>query len=145
MAEHKRPNWVRERAECEVRVVFNNLCKEVIADVATMKEYVERFFPPQAMLKAEQQATFMTVWCESDYADTNFVVKFNLDKQAKMIQVTIRAPDTPQEEEHIIKPAWNHKKECCDLLFDENPLEPWEVSKRVFSPLFFEHPGGPST
>lgn len=131
-----RPNWVKERAECEVRVVFDKLCEEVKTDVEEMQNYISKFLPPHSSIKIEKQSTFLDVLCESDYANTTFHVQFQLNKADKLIQVAIE-DGGPQKQAHTIKPVWNSKKECCELLLDNDPLEPWAISKEVLGPLFF--------
>ena len=136
MADINRPNWVKERAECEIRVVFNKLCEEVTADVEEMQQYIPKFLPPHSSIKIETQGTIAVVLCESDYANTAFRVQFHLNKTTKLIQVAIE-DGGPRKQEHTIKPVWNYKKECCELLLDNDPLEPWAISKKVLGPLFF--------
>ena len=80
-----RPNWVKERAECEVRVVFDKLCEEVKTDVEEMQNYISKFLPPHSSIKIEKQSTFLDVLCESDYANTTFHVQFQLNKADKLI------------------------------------------------------------
>ena len=131
-----RPNWVRERAECEVSLAFERLCEEVKTDVEEMQNYVAKFLPPRSSLKIERQKNLLVVRCESDYVNTPFLVRFDLNKTDKTILVEVEDGNL-QKRIHSIKTAWNLKREWCELFFDDDPLEPWAVSKMVLAPLFF--------
>ena len=135
MADMNRPNWVRERAECEIGAAFENLCAEVKRDVDEMQPYIPKVLPPNSTLKTDQQKTLFVVRCDSDYAEATFCVTFSLRGTDNTIHVEVEAG--LHHRAHTITTAWNSHKECCDLFFDEQSLAPWSVSEHVLGPLFF--------
>ena len=136
MPDTTRPNWVKEQAECEVEHAFQQVCDEVETDANAMQPYVVSAFPPQTTLNVERQRTTMTVRCESVYAGVPFVVSLSFDRPHKSLTISVAVGHTVKQQE--IRPAWNPKRERCEMVADDRQAyEPWQVSRLILQPLFF--------
>ena len=135
MQQFNRPNWIKQQAECQISFVFERLCKEVEVDVGEMEKYAPAL-KHACSFEVEQHSDRLTVQCQSDWANFAFTVHFLVHKDADSIEVKVEGAGK-RSRTHEICPLWNPKAEQCVLFFDGDPLEYWEVCKRIFKPLFF--------
>ena len=137
IVEGQRPNWVKERAECEIRSVFERIEQEVQFDVAALEEHKDRIGYGHCSFTMEAQTTIFTVTCESGGVGMGFSVQFNMHQSGSSLTVLVMKPGV-QVEEHRIEWTWNEELDKCVLLYDRDPVDAWEISRRIFEPLLFE-------
>ena len=131
-----RPNWIKERAECKLSVVFEQLCNEIESDVEEMEKVAPKI-NYRGSCKVNRQSTVLTVEGTDEFDEFSFRVQAMVNKSEKFLTVTVeRSRQTTRS--YKVQPRWNPKQERCTLLCDGTPREYWEVCKLVFEPLFFE-------
>ena len=134
MVQKNRPNWVREQAECDAKLVFKNLIREVESDVEEMKTYLPTL-RPKYTFQIERSCNQMGIVYKSTVTDKESTVTFSLNKSDQSIRVDVQGTE---HRRYMLQPLWNQREERCVLLLDDAPLEMWEVCKKIFEPLFFQ-------
>jgi len=99
-----------------------------------MKTYLPKLHP-KSSFQMEKSCNQFSVTYQSALGDKESKVIFCLNKED--IQAKVQQHGCPAQT-YTLQPAWHRKEERCVLLFDDAPLEMWEVSKRVLEPLFFQ-------
>ena len=83
-----RPNWIKERAECNISLVFKKLCAEIEIDVEEMRKYSSGVGRNRSF-STEKEPDWFKVCCDSDWEDKSFSVKFTVYKSDKCIKAEV--------------------------------------------------------
>ena len=140
MLEHRPPpNWVAERAKCNLELTFDALCQIVKRDVGEMNklspkrrrghtfEFDECAAGPEPVLRVRRFPEG-----EPDSEDAHWVI-FRQTINAIFVEPMI----APKETRYEVTPKWNAESGSCELFIGNDVLEVWQVSQRALSPLFF--------
>ena len=133
------PNWVAERAKCNLETTFEALCQIVKRDVDEMNKLSVKRRGGHAFRFDEcAQGTepFMRVrrFPEGDPdSESAHWITFRLTINAIIVEPMI----APQKTRYEVVPRWNEKAGSCELFIGDDVFEVWQVSQRALSPLFF--------
>ena len=130
-----RPNWVKQRAECHLDVVFARLCQEVEFDVEEMQKYASQIHHPGSF-RTDKSGDRLQVFCDSQDVNVMFAVEIRVDRPNDAIIIEVQESG-PRSHSHTIKAKWDEKHEQCILYCDKDSAFYWAVCKRIFEPLFF--------
>ena len=130
------PNWVYERARCNLAGMFDALFQRVREDVREINKL------PSTRRKGHK---FDTVK-DPGYPDTSFHVYWRNEANENILspeQVVFEQNTTsisfrkPGGDNVLIVPRWNEAETTCDLLIDNNKFELWEISQIALCDFFF--------
>ena len=117
-------NWVKARAECTARSLFQALRERVEADVG---EFNNHDIGRQCVFVDESPRYFLV----SLRSPGQGVVKFRANGHC----ISVECADETRD--FYVKIEWADDTDTCRLVVDGLPLELWQVTKRALSPLMF--------
>jgi len=130
-----RPNWVKQRAECQLDVVFARLCQEGEFDVEEMQKYVPQIHHPGSF-RTNKGGDRLQVFCDSQDVNGAFAVEIRVDRPNDAIIIEVQE-SSYRSHSHTIKAKWDEKHEQRILCYDKDSAFYWVVCKKIFEPLFF--------
>ena len=129
------PNWVAERAECKIYLLYDALCQVVDRDVAEANK-----LPP------DLRGGF-TYSVERNDEGTMPLLRVHRSREGKpagpaqsvatfaQSQASIHV--TAKTGNFLACPEWVDQTRSCFLSIDGTRYKAWELSQRVLGPLFF--------
>ena len=131
------PNWVAERAKCNVDLVFEALAEVVRRDVGEVNK-----------LSIKRRRGFAFRFEQSDEGQYPRLRVFRfregepdsdatLDVTFKKTINTIRVYQVPDRSPLVAYPRWIEKSATCRLYVDDASIKVWELSQRTLGPFFF--------
>ena len=116
------PNWVAERAKCNLDLTFEALFQVVKRDV----DEINKIHPGDFELEQNSEGTKPMIQVKkSDNRKVTFTKS----------EVAIRI-NTP-EKIILAHPKWNSETTSCKLIVDNQPLKIWQISQLALGDLFF--------
>ena len=135
------PNWVAERAECKIDLLYDALCQVVERDVAEANKLspdLRDGFTYSVERNDEGTMPLLRVYRsrEGKPAGPAQPVATFSQSQAS-IHVTAKTGN------FLARPEWVDQTRSCFLSIDGTPYKVWELSQRVLGPLFFQEHDDP--
>ena len=133
------PNWVADRAKCNLDLAFAALADVIKRDVE------EANCLPQSHLR---QYTFEVEINQEGTRERIQVRRFPPPRSSgfKTHAVTfeksehaIMVSGFPEVKLHV-RPRWNPETASCELIVDDQPRKPWQISQDALESLFFLFP-----
>ena len=120
------PNWVRGRAECNLRMTFEALSQIVERDVAEANKV---FADHQFKCERSDKGIRPLMYVSEIGADEGVGVEFKISKTA----IRINGAGV----QFYVRPRWDVHE--CQMHINDEPRahELWEISQRALSHLFF--------
>lgn len=120
------PNWVRGRAECNIRLTFAALSQIVERDVAEANKV---FRDRQFKCEQSDEGILPLMYVSESGTDEGIGVKFESTKSA----IRINGAGV----QFYVRPQWNGQE--CQMHINDEPHahKLWEISQRALSHLFF--------
>ena len=130
------PNWIAERAECKIDLLYDALCQVVERDVAEANK-----LPPDLRggftysVERNDEGT-MPLLRVYRLREGNPAVPAQPVATFSQSQASIRV--TAETGNFLARPEWVDQTRSCFLSIDGTRYKVWELSQRVLGPLFFE-------
>ena len=128
------PNWVAERAECKIDLLYDALCQVVERDVAEANKLppdLRGGFTYSVERNDEGTMPLLRVYRSQEGASAEPVATFSQSQAS--IHVTAAGTGG-----FLARPEWVDQTRPCFLSIGGTPYKVWELSQRVLGPLFFE-------
>ena len=130
------PNWVAERAKCNLDLTFEALFQIVQRDVEEANKLSAKRRRGFAF-RLEQNGEgihplFSVRRFPEDDQDSNDAKSVCFEKSINAIRISA------QEDDMLAYPRWNKVSHSCKIFLKDQPHELWEISHIVLGPLFFE-------
>ena len=139
------PNWVADRAKCNLDLIFESLAEVVKRDVDEMNKLSSKrrrnyqFSYEQNGEGVNPRLRVIRYPEGKPDADGCLYVTFEKSK------VAIRIQQAPDGATVLAYPEWIEATSSCRLQIDGENLKVWNISQRFLGPLFFGlDPIGPS-
>ena len=131
------PNWVAERAKCNLELVFDALCQVLARDVEAMNEVSERQrLGRQFQLEVNADGTRpLASVTQVQSTDRLVTQKAYARFESRETAISIQASSLPQLAFACVR--WDERARACKLYIGENRYEVWELSQWVLGPMFF--------
>ena len=120
------PNWVRGRAECNLRMTFDALSQIIERDVAEANKV---FGDRQFKYERSDEGIRPLMYVSEIGADEGVGVKFEISRTA----IRINGAGV----QFYIRPRWDGDKCQMHVNGESHAHELWEISQRALSHLFF--------
>ena len=136
------PNWVAERAECKIDLLYDALCQVVERDVAEANK-----LPPDL----RGGFTYSVERTDEGTMPLLRVYRSREGKPAGPAQ-PVATFSQSQASIHVTaagtggfpaRPEWVDQTSSCFLSIGGTPYKVWELSQRVLGPLFFQEHDDP--
>lgn len=133
------PNWVTERAQCNLDFIFEALCQIIERDVTELNGLSEeqrkgRTFSLEVISDGKSPIANVTENANSNDDRKKAWARFEKSTVAIRIQVFIPrvTGDTA-----FARPEWNERALSCRLTMNGQQYKVWEISQIVLGPIFF--------
>ena len=126
------PNWVMDRADCNLAVTFNALFSVAKRDVAEANKVEALTSPSTAFAIQRENGGIEPTFCVFRRVRGNPVQEV-LFRQFPM-EICI---DPPNGESLTVRAQWDSGKNRCELFVNDVPYEVWQISKKALELLFF--------
>ena len=134
--------WVKKCAECTTGPFFLDL-QEVVkrdlreADLHLFNKHFTLQFQPTSTNSPQKFSVEAQPTDDNRTGKGSLGVYFENHPQEGTITISFlrRKPENSTIE--TLRPRWDYETKSCRLYWDDEPYEPWEVSYRVFFPIFF--------
>ena len=130
------PNWVAERARCNLVSKFDDLFDRVVQDVREINK-LSALRRDGHVFETDRNddspvPSFLVYWyLEGDPADRSAdQVRFTRNTTSMSFQL-------PASEKTQIVPKWNDADTVCELFIDSEKLPIWRISQRALGEFFF--------
>ena len=127
------PNWVAERAECKIDLLYDALCQVVERDVAEANKLppdLRGGFTYSVERNDEGTMPLLRVYRSQEGASAEPVANFS--KSQASIRVTAETGN------FLARLEWVDQTRSCFLSIDGTRHKVWELSQRVLGPVFFQ-------
>ena len=127
------PNWVAERAECKIDLLYDALCQVVERDVAEANKLppdLRGGFTYSVERNDEGTMPLLRVYRSQEGASAEPVATFSQSQAS--IHVTAMTGNC------LARPEWVEQSRSCFLSISGTRHQVWELSQRVLGPLFFQ-------
>ena len=130
------PNWVAERARCNLSGMFAALIERLKEDVREINRL------PSARRGDHQFDAGMVPGCGS----SSFQVFWRMESNPNHtsgggvlfdLNTTSMSFQRPHEEKTMIVPQWNHSGTKCELFIGDKKYELWQISQMALCEFFF--------
>ena len=120
-------DWVKKRAECNMRAMFERLRAQVVSDVGTRNKQLPADADTRRDVLGEPGSTYITV----GYAGfpTSNLVTFHFHGQELRISGERTA-------ERVVFLTLTEEG-TCKFKFVDDEIHPWQLSRRVLEPVLF--------
>lgn len=138
MIDHKPPpNWVVERAKCNLDLTFEALAEVVKRDVDEMNQLSPKR-RRNYEFSFEQNGEGVTprlrvIRYPEGEPDADGALYVTFEKSTSAIRI-VQAPDGTA---FLASPTWVESTSSCRLQIDGEGFQVWEISQRFLGPLFF--------
>ncbi len=130
-------DWIQERIECRASVIFARVCQSIESDIQAMEKYAPDLpVKEQVTCHVKHERDAMTVEGRPAWHDRGFTLVLRLDESKEEIEITVTPPSGTRST-HRLYADWHPREHRCVLFFDGDPMEPWQVSKKLLEPLLF--------
>lgn len=129
LAEEKPVNWVRRRAECTCETVLRALKYQFDLDIKEMHD--NKHLCRGLEFKTEQQSRYLAVTASNNRLSHAREIVLHVEDTGR-IEVQI-----PNKDLFYIMFKWNDEEAVCEFFIDDKPLQRWQISQRVLTPLLF--------
>ena len=131
------PNWVAERAKCNLDLTFAALYDVVKRDVDEMNKLSDKqrrgySFSLEQNGEGTNPRIRVRRFPEND-PDSNESIDVTFEKSIRAIRI-----DRPPNTTALAFPCWHEKTTSCHLKINGRNYKLWELSQWVLEPLFFE-------
>ena len=131
------PNWVAERAKCNLELIFEAFCQVLDRDVNEVNALPERQrrgrrFQLDVNVDGTRPIAEVREVCSTSNPDTHSAfATFQRGDAAITIQASSLA--------HTVhaRVRWDERTRACKLYVQDDKYEVWELSQWVLGPLFF--------
>lgn len=129
------PNWVAERAKCNLDLVFEALCQVIERDVNEMnglprQQRQDRTFSFALNVDGTKPIALVSRNSEEQKAWARF------EKSIVAIQIQVFMPGMMMPQ-FLAYPEWIQRTRSCVLTVEERQYQVWELSQKALGPLFF--------
>ena len=131
------PNWVAERAECKIDLLYDALCQIVERDVAEANKIppdLRSGFTYSVERNDEGTMPLLRVYRSREGKPAGPAQPVATFSQSQA-SIRVMAAGTGG---FLARPEWVDQTRSCFLSIDGTPYKVWELSQRVLGPLFFE-------
>lgn len=126
------PNWVRDRADCNLAVTFNALFSVAKRDVAEANRVEALTSPSTDFAIQRENGGIEPTFCVSRRVGGNTVKEVQFQQSPMEICI-----DPTNGEAFRVRAQWDSSKNCCELFVNDVPCEVWQISKKALEQLFF--------
>ena len=130
------PNWVAERAECKIDLLYDALCQVVERDVAEANKLppdLRGGFTYSAERNDEGTMPLLRVYRSHEGATDS-----SAQAVATFAQSQASIHVNAETGRFLARPEWADQTRSCLLSTDGTRYKVWELSQKVLGPLFFE-------
>lgn len=130
------PNWVAERARCNLAGMFAALVEHIKKDVKEINR----------LPSARRQDHEFDTGTVPGFGNSSFTVFWrrgsnpnhtSSDRVLFEMNTTSMSFQRPHEEKIAIVPKWNHDETKCELYIGDEKYEPWQISQMALCEFFF--------
>ena len=128
MGDNEQINWVKNRRECTPEFIFKQLLyKQFTSDMAEAnKGYRQK---PFEISEVEEQSGWLIFWVQRR-GSSRQQASARLDDDGILIRPYMEA-------NFNVTQKWCDTTAECILHIGDEPVEPWQISRRALSTLFF--------
>ena len=131
------PNWVAERAKCNLELIFEALCQVLDRDVGAMNAVPERQrLGRQFQLEVNADGTRPIAQVTQVHSTDSLVTqKVYARFESGETAISIQASSLSQSV--LARVRWDEQARACKLYIGKDRYEVWELSEWVLGPMFF--------
>ena len=127
------PNWVRDRARCNLDLTFKALFDIATRDIQEANE-VDAITRGKFTFDIQREdRTNVPIFAVRRLMNGSPLDRVVFEQGQHAIQIVSTGVDDPV----VVRPQWNAENLRCDLLVDDRPHEPWEVCRIALERMFF--------
>ena len=130
------PNWVAERAECKIDLIYDALCQVVERDVAEANKLLPDLrggFTYSVERNDEGTMPLLRVYRSHEGKPAGPAQPVATFSQS---QASIHV--TAETGTFLARPEWVDQTHSCFLSIADTRYKVWELSQKILGPLFFE-------
>ena len=130
------PNWVAERAECKIDLLYDALCQVVERDVAEVNKLptdLRGGLTFSADRNDEGTMPLLRVYRSHEGASDS-----SAQAVATFAQLQASIHVTAETGTFLARPEWVDQTRSCLLSIEGAQYKVWELSQKILGPLFFE-------
>ena len=131
------PNWVVERAKCNLELIFDALCQVLERDVDAMNAVPERQrLGRQFQLEVNADGTRPIALVTQVHSTDSLVKQKAYARfESRKTAISIQASSLSQLALALVR--WDERARACKLYVGDDRYEVWELSQWVLGPIFF--------
>ena len=126
------PNWVAERARCNLSGMFEALCARVKEDVREINRLPSARRQHVVFDTSEVPGTLVVFWRNEKKPHHTSADKVLFETNAASLTF-----QRPHEGKISIVPQWSHDDTKCDLYIGNEKHELWKISELALCEFFF--------
>ena len=126
------PNWVKERADCNLDMVFEALFSVADRDVAEVNRVSSLTKNGVSFAVQREDGGMLPTFRVDRKKGGKSVEHVSFQKDQYQIAIVRSLGDG-----FSVRAKWDYQGQCCKLLVQDVPHEVWQVSMAALEPLFF--------
>ena len=143
------PNWVEARAKCTIQNSFELIVNQIEIDIGRFNKLKQQSDRPDGrfiVIHKEHSGFAKVIKAHIEVQGSKEFLKADDINPQDCITVEIKDSEIyaevntgkPTDFNLNIKRKWNPETLTCDLIVNDKPTQPWNISETILEPFIFE-------